>query len=100
MMAHDDDREPAWRRYLHLVRPDARGDVRDELEFHLQSTVDELMAAGLSRTDAIAAARRKFGDVDRIATTLYTISAQREKRMERSEWFSTLSQDLMFGLRQ
>ncbi len=100
MMAHDDDREPPWRRYLRLVRPDARGDVRDELEFHLQSTVDELMAAGLSRTDAVAAARRKFGDVDRITKTLYTISEQRERQMQRSEWFSTLTQDLMFGLRQ
>jgi predicted permease len=95
-----DDRVPAWRRYLRLLRDDGASDVDDELFFHLQSTIDEYVAAGLSRRDAEEAARRQFGDVDRTRATLYTLTEQRERRMERSEWFDTLKQDVVFGLRQ
>ncbi len=95
-----DDRAPAWRRYLRLLRDDGARDVDDELHFHLQSTIDEYVAAGFTRRDAEAAARRKFGDVDRTRTTLYTLTEQRERRMQRSEWLDTLRQDVVFGLRQ
>jgi putative ABC transport system permease protein len=99
-MATDDDRIPAWRRYLRLVHPDNAGDVDDELAFHLQSTIDELVLSGMSRDDAIATAREKFGDVDRISRTLYTLSEERERTMDRSEWWASVKQDVVFGLRQ
>lgn len=97
---HDEPRTPAWRRYLRLLRPNAAGDVDDELAFHLQSTIDEYVAAGLSPQAARDAARRKFGDVDRIANTLYTLSQQRERTMNRSEWWHSVKQDVAFALRQ
>src|SRR4029077_19861222 len=75
-------------------------DVDEELDFHLQSTIDELVAAGMSREAAHDAARRKFGDVDSIGRTLYTLTRQREKTMQRSEWWQTIKQDVVFGLRQ
>jgi predicted permease len=96
----DDDRVPAWRRYLRLVRANPARDVDDELEFHLQSTVDELIAGGMSRDAARAAARKKFGDLDRIGKTLYVLSRERERKMERKEWWQTIKQDVVFGLRQ
>src|SRR5919112_239698 len=100
MTAHDDDRVPAWRRYLRLVRANPAGDVDDELTFHLQSTIDELVAQGMPRDAAREAARKKFGDVDRITATLYNLSEQRERTMDRQELMQTLKQDVVFGLRQ
>jgi len=96
----DDDRLPSWRRYLRFWRANSAADVEDELRFHLESTVDELVAGGMSRESAREAARRKFGDVDGISRTLYTLSEQRERHMTRAEWFDTVRQDLVFGLRQ
>src|SRR6185312_16135625 len=99
-MTRDDDQPPAWRRYLRLVRADSAGDVADELAFHLQSTIDELIVSGMSRDAAIKTAREKFGDVDRISKTLYNLSEQRERTMDRSEWWASVKQDVVFGLRQ
>ena len=99
-MIHDDDRTPAWRRYTRFLRASPSRDVDEELEFHLQSTIDELMAAGMSREAAREAARRKFGDVQRIGETLYTLSLERERTMQRKEWWHTIKQDVAFGLRQ
>jgi predicted permease len=96
----DADRLPAWRRYLRFWRADSTGDVGDEMEFHLQSAIDEFVAAGTSPDAAREAARRKFGDVDDVRRTLITLSQQRERHMARTEWFDALRQDLAFGLRQ
>ena len=99
MVMHE-DHTPAWRRYLRVIRRNSAGDVDDELAFHLQSTVDELVAQGVSRAAAREAARKKFGDVERISATLYTLSQQRERTMDRQELLQTIKQDLIFGLRQ
>jgi predicted permease len=40
----------------------ARGELREELAHHFESTVEELLAAGRSREEAEAEARRRFGD--------------------------------------
>jgi predicted permease len=99
-MTSDPDRVPAWRRYLRFWRTDGRADIGDELEFHLQSAVDELIAAGLPRDVALDEARRRFGDVHGIRQTLHTLSRQRERHMARTEWLDALEQDVVFGLRQ
>src|SRR5512140_2963618 len=96
----DEDRIPTWRRYLRFWRPNTAGDVEDELRFHLESTVEEMVRAGLSPEAARDAARRKFGDVDGISKTLYTLSEQRERRMTRAEWFDAVRQDFVYALRQ
>src|SRR5262245_34869894 len=95
-----DERTPAWRRYLRFWRSDATGDVNEEVSFHLESTVDELIARGMSRDAALAAARRKFGDVDGISKTLYTLCRQRERTRARTQWMDALRQDVLFALRQ
>src|SRR6185503_5242668 len=99
-MTIDDDRPPPWRRYLRLARENPARDVDDELSFHLQSTIDELLAAGMTLDGACAAARAKFGDVEGISKTLYSLSQQRERHMTRAEWMDALKQDVAFGLRQ
>ncbi|HEY9225950.1 MAG TPA: ABC transporter permease [Gemmatimonadaceae bacterium] len=100
MMRDDSDRTPAWRRYLRFWRNDATRDVNEELAFHLESTVEELVASGMSREVAREIARRKFGDVDGISQTLYTLSHQRERRMAFTDWLDAIRNDLTFGIRQ
>src|ERR1041384_7597450 len=100
MARDDDDRVPAWRRYLRLARENPTGDVDDELAFHLQATIDELVAGGMPDAEARVAARAKFGDYDRISSTLYTLTRQRERRMTRSDLFDRLKQDIVFATRQ
>jgi putative ABC transport system permease protein len=100
MTPADEDRVPLWRRYLRFARSDSAGDVADELTFHIQSTIDEYVTAGMTREEASEAARRKFGDVDDISKTLYNLSEQRERTMDRSEWWASIKQDIAFGLRQ
>ena len=51
-----------WIRQL-LTRGRMTRDVADEIELHLEEKIDELMAAGLTREAAAAAARRAFGNV-------------------------------------
>jgi putative ABC transport system permease protein len=51
-----------WIRQL-LTRGRMARDVADEIDLHLEEKIDELMAAGLTRAAAAAAARRAFGNV-------------------------------------
>ncbi|HEY4130716.1 MAG TPA: permease prefix domain 1-containing protein, partial [Gemmatimonadaceae bacterium] len=80
-MPHREDRIPTWRRYLRFRRENAAADVDEELAFHFSSAVDELIAKGMTRAEAEAAAREQFGDVGSITSTLYTLSEQRERTM-------------------
>jgi len=41
--------------------------IEEELRFHLELMTEKLCAEGFDRTDAEAEARRRFGDVDRVA---------------------------------
>ena len=100
MSSLEDDRSPVWRRYLRFWRRDHDADVRDELAFHLESAVDELVATGMTRDAARAAARRKFGDVTRISDTLHTLTEQRERTMQHTERLDTIRKDIRFALRQ
>ncbi|HTE46077.1 MAG TPA: ABC transporter permease [Gemmatimonadaceae bacterium] len=96
----DGERVPTWRRYLRFWRANPTGDVRDEVAFHIESAVEELVAAGMSREAARQMAKRKFGDVDGISETLQTLSQQRERDMTHAEWWDAIRNDVTFGLRQ
>src|SRR5882762_6306727 len=45
-----------WRRRLY-------GDLSEEIREHLEEKIEELVAGGMSRKEAAAAARREFGNV-------------------------------------
>ena len=95
----DDDRTPAWRRYLRFWRSDPRADVADEVRFHSESAMAEYRAAGLSHEAAAAEARRRFGDVDSITRTLHTLSHERERTMQRRDWLDAARQDGRIAVR-
>jgi putative ABC transport system permease protein len=95
-----DVRTPAWRRYLRFWRSNRDADVADELRFHIESAIAEYVAAGMTPEAARAEAVRRFGDIETIASTLHSLSHERERAMEWRDRLDTLRSDLRFALRQ
>ena len=73
--------------------------MTDEIQFHLDMLVEELVAGGMSPDEARAAARRQFGDVDRVRERCTEIDTIREDEMRRVEVLATIRQDLAFAAR-
>ena len=72
-----------WRRYMRFFGPDAEADVEDELRFHLEAKVDELVAQGWTYEAARVEARREFGDVMRVRQTCQQLQEKSEGRKRR-----------------
>ena len=54
---------PLWRRYDRLSGSDPMADVKDELRFHLQTKVEDLVAEGMRPEEARKEAERQFGNI-------------------------------------
>jgi len=74
-------------------------DVDDEMRFHLQMRIEDLMRNGHSRDDAERRATREFGDVAAARTELASIDRRTARRGQWREWFASLGQDVRFALR-
>jgi putative ABC transport system permease protein len=81
------------------VKREPRADVERELAFHLEMRVRELIAQGLSETDARAAAARRFGDYVGPREACVDIHERRRRRMTRTAYLSELKQDIVYALR-
>jgi predicted permease len=90
---------PGWRRLLDSLRSDVRGDVNDELSFHLEMRTADLVATGLPREAARAEAERKFGDMLHIRDECITIDERRVRHAHRTEVIGDMWNDLRFALR-
>src|SRR3982751_4362828 len=77
----------------------AEREVDDELRFHLDSRIAELVARGLPREAAEREAMREFGDVGEARAELTAIDQRRLGRAERAEWWSGWGQDLRYAVR-
>jgi len=93
-------RIPGIKRLFRLDRKqDVDRAVDDELRFHLESTVEELVGQGWDATDARREAERRFGDVRDVRATLAALDKGRVARRDRAEWWSGLVQDVRYALR-
>ena len=90
---------PGWRRLLQSLRSDIRGDVSDELSFHVEMRTVDLIASGLSHDAARAEAERQFGDMHHIASECISIDERRERHVHRTEVIGDMWNDLRFALR-
>jgi predicted permease len=90
---------PRWTRFRQLFGPDPRGDVDEELDFHLAMRVDEFVARGENRARAAELARQRFGEFERTRSTCVGISRRREKTMARSEWIREFVHDVAYAVR-
>jgi predicted permease len=83
--------------------PGGRGsverDVDEEIRFHIDTRVDELVRAGMGSAAAEAQALREFGDVARSRQELTAIDHRLAVRRSRGEWWSDVLQDAAYALR-
>jgi predicted permease len=79
-----------WFRQL-ISRRKLYGDLSEEIQVHLEEKVEELVASGMSRKEAAAAARRDFGNV--------TLTAQDSREVWRWPSIENLVADVRYGLR-
>lgn len=98
-MEHPPPRVPLWRRYLRFWRPDVEADVDEELRFHVQERVDDLVAAGADPATARDDALRRFGDIDRVKEVCRTLADERERDVRKAEIFTIVRQDVHYALR-
>ena len=94
-------RIPGLRRLLRIER-DRAGIVRavdDELQFHFDMTMRDLMTSGMTPDDARREAERRFGDRQRTRDRLASIDQSRHGRERRAEWWSAFAQDLRYAIR-
>ncbi|HEY4129978.1 MAG TPA: ABC transporter permease [Gemmatimonadaceae bacterium] len=73
--------------------------IDDEMRFHLQMRVEELMREGRSQRDAEAIAAREYGDRAAARTELAAIDERRAGKLAWREWFASWRQDVRFALR-
>jgi putative ABC transport system permease protein len=92
-------REPMWRRYLRLIRPNPRADLDDELRDHIESTVDRLVRHGMTPDAARAEALRRFGDLHRVRAEVTALDATHHTHTERRASMETLWYDLRHAAR-
>lgn len=74
-------------------------DVDDELRFHFESRIEELIAGGLSPAEARAQTAREFGDVDEVRQGLVSINRRVAAKRSRAERLSDLLGDARYAVR-
>jgi predicted permease len=77
-----------------------RDDVDEELRFHIDMRVDELVARGISPDAARSAAMREFGDLDDARQYIGAVDRDIEAAQRRSEIMRDLLQDAGYALRK
>jgi len=92
---------PSFRRLPHAgaTRGSIQRDVDDEMRFHIQTRIDDLMKQGNSRADAESTAVREYGDLAAARRELAAIDRRHARRGAWREWLASLGQDIRFGIR-
>ena len=88
-----------WNRFRSWFGPDPSGDVDDELAFHLEMRVQELIRRGETPERARELALQRFGDYESSRTECVEIDERRGRKMARSEYLTELRQDMAYALR-
>ncbi|MGH7470739.1 MAG: ADOP family duplicated permease [Longimicrobiales bacterium] len=74
-------------------------DIDDEVTFHIESRVEELVRAGNASADARAQALREFGDIGEARSELAGIDRLTVRKRRRSDRLDALRQDLRLAAR-
>jgi putative ABC transport system permease protein len=82
-----------------LGGPDPHGDVEDELSFHLEMRIRELVERGETPERARALALRRFGEYERSRDECIRINERRRRSMVRTKYASELRQDVGYAVR-
>jgi predicted permease len=99
MDERESPRQPAWRRYLRMIRPNPAADLDDELRDHIESATESLVARGLLPAAARAEAMRRFGDVTRVRSEVQRLDARHATHHHRLAMLDTFLYDLRHAAR-
>jgi predicted permease len=75
-------------------------EVDEEIQFHLESRIEELMGEGCDRAEAERRARGEFGDLREARRALRGESTRAERKIRRTEWVHDFLQDVRYGWRR
>ena len=92
-------RAPRSSTWSFLKRPRIEEEVDDEFAFHVDMTLQMLVAQGMSPSDARAEAVRRFGDIAVVVAECQRFGRQRDRTRSRAESMRELKQDIAFALR-
>src|SRR6185295_7803819 len=87
---------PGLRRFFRLERP---SDVDDELRFHIEARVDDLIHRGMDEAQARREALRSFGDIQRYHDETLTIDRELAREVRMKEFLGSIWSDLGYALR-
>jgi hypothetical protein len=90
---------PMWRRYSRLFGPDPAADVKDELRFHLQAKIDDLVAQGWTPYAAQKEAERQFGDLRAVQQIGVRMGEKMERRKRLKDYWNDSLQDVRYTFR-
>src|ERR1041384_4465864 len=90
---------PGWRRAFRPTRKNIQADVADELAFHVEMRIRDLIDTGLSPAAARERAEREFGDVPPVHDACVAIDERRTRHHNRTEVISDMWHDLRVGAR-
>ncbi|MDQ3996352.1 MAG: permease prefix domain 1-containing protein, partial [Gemmatimonadota bacterium] len=91
--------DPVWRRYTRFWGTNVDADIDDEMRFHLDTRIEELLERGLTPHAARAQALEEYGDVPAIRNLLREIDRRTHGRRESAERWEALARDVRFAAR-
>ena len=95
----NEPRVTGLRRLLRIPGRAVEKDVDEELAFHIESRVRDLVAQGMSAAGARAAAEAEFGDLGASRRELAAVDRHRRRRERIANWIDTIAQDLQHAAR-
>ena len=100
-MSHEPRARGDARRTFRLPFTRARIDdeLRDEFHFHIEERIAQFMAGGMSRPDAEAEVRRRFGDLETYRQMTRRIDEDTMRLRGRFEFVDTLRRESRQALR-
>ena len=90
---------PMWRRFDRLFGADRASDVRDELRFHIEAKIDDLIAQGWKPDNARLEAERLFGDLHAVQRIGERFGGKMERRKRVRDHWGDIARDLRYAVR-
>ena len=84
---------------LPFFRRNVQREIDEELRFHFDARIEELVGQGMTPDGAREQALREFGDVNQVRSGLREIDDRVARRRHRSDLLDVLRQDLVYAAR-
>jgi len=88
-----------FKRVFRLPAPNVDREIDEELTFHIEEHVRELVAGGMDPDSARSQVERSFGDMSAIRRESKSIQQRIAQRIERRDTIASYLQDARFALR-